>query len=93
MRRAAIVIATSLCLAGCGLFVARETPPVVVSESCAVIARLLYQDGRFQFSDAEIAALSSINQVKLDSVKRYFRTCPEYQELLKAKASTPAFVK
>jgi hypothetical protein len=93
MRRAAIVIAMSLGLAGCGLFVAREPPRVAVSESCAVIARLLYHDGRFQFSDAEIAALGSVNAAKIDSVKIYFRGCPEYQELLKVRASTPTFVK
>ena len=90
MRRAAILCALSLALAGCGVLFGRDRPGVAVSDSCAVIARLLYHDGRFQFSDAEIAAMSSINATKLDAVKRYFRGCPEYQALLKAKAAAPA---
>lgn len=47
--------------------------PVTISDSCQVIKKTLYSDGKFQFSDAEIDALSEENQVKLDSVKRFYR--------------------
>lgn len=47
--------------------------PVTISDSCQVIKKTLYSDGKFQFSSSEIDALSEENQIKLDSVKRFYR--------------------
>ena len=52
---------------------------------CAVIKRTLYPDCKFSLSGAEIDALSEANQIKLDSVKRYFRNCPEAKACMKGK--------
>lgn len=41
--------------------------------ACAVIRETLYPDGKFNLTDSEVDALSEANQIKLDSVKRYYR--------------------
>jgi len=46
---------------------------VVVHDSCQVLDKTLYSDGRFQFSPDEVNALTDTNQVKLDSIKRFHR--------------------
>lgn len=50
-----------------------KADPVTISDSCAVIKKILYSDGKLQFSPAEIDALSEENQIKLVAVKKYYR--------------------
>lgn len=54
-----------------------EGKAIPAGDACPVIKRTLYPDCKFSLSRAEIDALSEANQIKLDSIKRYFRTCPE----------------
>lgn len=54
-----------------------EGKAIPAGDACPVIKRTLYPDCKFSLSGAEIDALSEANQIKLDSVKRYFRNCPE----------------
>lgn len=60
-----------------------KAPPA--GDACPVIKRTLYPDCKFSLSGAEIDALSEANQIKLDSVKRYFRNCPEAKACMKGK--------
>jgi hypothetical protein len=48
--------------------------PKAISDACGVIQRTLYPDGKFSFTDSEIDAMSEANQIKLDSVKRFYRS-------------------
>lgn len=50
------------------------TKTVVHSDACGVIRETLYSDGRFNFTDSEVDALSETNQIKIDAAKRYYRT-------------------
>lgn len=65
MRRATLLVA--LATAACA------PQRVHLRESCEVLRATLYRDGRLQFTGGELDALSDVNQVKLDSVKRYYR--------------------
>lgn len=47
--------------------------PAAISDACQMLNATLYQDGVFQFTDAEIDALSEKNQIKLDAAKRFYR--------------------
>lgn len=60
-----------------------KAPPA--GDACPVIKRTLYPDCKFALSGAEIDALSEANQIKLDSVKRFFRNCPEAKVCMKGK--------
>lgn len=51
--------------------------PASISEACEVIKRTLYPNCRFRFTPDEVAALSEENQIKITSVKLYFRQCPQ----------------
>lgn len=44
-----------------------------VREACAILNETLWRDGSFTLNDAEIDALREVTQVKIDSVKRFYR--------------------
>lgn len=46
---------------------------VNVREACGVLKATLYQDGQFAFNDAEIDALTEKNQIKIASIKTFYR--------------------
>jgi len=50
-----------------------EKSPVTVSEACEMLKRTLYSDGEFKLTDAEIDALREVTQIKLTSVKVFYR--------------------
>lgn len=54
-------------------------------DACEVIYRTLYPNCRFKLSSSEVSALSEENQVKLTSVKLFFRSCPQAKACLNAK--------
>lgn len=62
-----------------------EGKAIPAGDACPVIKRTLYPDCKFSLSREEIDALSEANQIKLDSVKRFFRNCPEAKACMKGK--------
>lgn len=64
-----LCLCLALVLGGC----ASRSKTIVVKDSCEVLQKTLYKDGKFQFTDPEIDALSETNAVKIDSVKRFYR--------------------
>lgn len=64
-----LVLLVPLLMAGKGC----DTKQINVREACAILNETLWQDGQFTLNDAEIDALTEKNQIKIDSVKRYYR--------------------
>lgn len=64
-----------------------DKDPKILSngDACEVIKKTLYPDCQFKFSSAETSALSEENQIKLTSVKLFFRNCPQAKACLNAK--------
>lgn len=47
--------------------------PMPISEACGVFRETIYVDGSWRFTDAEIAALTRVNKVKIASLKAYWK--------------------
>lgn len=47
---------------------------VSVSEACQVLRITLYPDGKFVFTQREIDNLREVNQIKIVSVKNWYRS-------------------
>ena len=51
----------------------RLDAPMPISEACGVFRETIYVDGSWKFSDAEIAALTRSNKVKIAALKAYWK--------------------
>lgn len=68
-RNFCAVLAVAVALTACK----RLDAPMPISEACGVFRGTIYVDGSWKFSDAEIAALTRSNKIKIAALKAYWK--------------------